>query len=308
MKTSLFALLTLVLAVSGCNTVENDDTKHTGGSVLDFYRRYSSFTDPGGYRYLYQNLPDSLPELCSLVRSQFLHPYAELPAYRDLFPQERWDESSKYPTVYSILEGLLSYDSSGLVKDRKPEHRLVLGCRETSILLASILKYKGIPARVRAGHATYFMPGFHVSHTLCEVWNGTQWMLVDPSTGMIDFSRDQFDYSNELWLKMQKGDIDPSQYGVPGQYTGLVSIVGKICPDLASVLGTEYPITQYAPILDNVLNNNQLTTDQIELLNKISELMNSLTAENLSQLQEIYNTTPQIQMTKSFTTDAKASK
>jgi len=48
-----------------------------------FYKQYSSFTDPGEYSYLYKNLPDSLPELCSLIRSQFIHPYAELPQYRD---------------------------------------------------------------------------------------------------------------------------------------------------------------------------------------------------------------------------------
>ena len=38
-------------------------------------------------------------------------------------------------------------------------------------------------------------------------------MLVDPSTGMIDFSREKFDFSNDAWLKMQKGEIDPNLYG-----------------------------------------------------------------------------------------------
>ena len=140
-------------------------------SVLDFYRQYSFFTDPGEYEYLYEKLPDSLPELCRLIQSQFIHPYAELPKYREQIPEERWNESLKYPTVQSILEGLLSHDSRGLVKDWKPANRLVLGCREYSILLASILKYRGIPARVRNGHATYLIPGFHASHTICEVWN-----------------------------------------------------------------------------------------------------------------------------------------
>jgi hypothetical protein len=113
----------------------NKDSK----SVLDFYLQYSSFTDPGEYEYLYEKLPDSLPELCRLIQSQFIHPYAELPKYRDQIPEERWNESLKYPTVQSILEGLLSHDSRGIVKDRKPANRLVLGCREYSVLLASIL-------------------------------------------------------------------------------------------------------------------------------------------------------------------------
>jgi hypothetical protein len=83
-------------------------------SVLDFYRQYSSFTDPGEYKYLYKNLPDSLPELCSLIKSQFIHSIVELPQYRDQIPKERWNESlTMYPTVQAILKGLLSSDSRG---------------------------------------------------------------------------------------------------------------------------------------------------------------------------------------------------
>jgi formylglycine-generating enzyme required for sulfatase activity len=211
-----------------------------------------------------------------------------------------------YPTVQSILKGLVTYDSRGFVKDRKPEDRLVLGCREYAILLASVLKHRGIPARVRSGHATYLIPGFHGSHTICEVWNKKEkrWMLVDPGTGMIDFSREKFDFSNETWFKLQKKEIDPNLYGLPGNHIGLVSIVGKICPDLASILGTEYTIYQNAPILDYAFkNNNQLPAEQIEILNKICELMKSLDAVNLSKLQEIYNNTPQIQITETHQFD-----
>ena len=313
MRNSLCIILISILTVKGCNAQENSSNSVVAGqdknetqvdhSVLDFYRQYSSFTDPGEYKYLYENLPDSLSELCSLIRSQFIHPYAELPKYREQIPKERWNESLKYPTVKSVLEGLLSYDASGLVKNRKPEDRLVLGCRHNAILLASILKHRGIPARIRMGHVTYLKPGFHLSHTICEVWNKSdqRWMLVDPSTVMIDFSRDKFDFINDLWLKMQNGEIDLNQYGFPGRYSGLVSIVGKVPPDLASILGAEYPVYRYAPILDYAFqNNDQLTSEHIKTLNRICELMKSLDAENISKLQEIYDNNPQIQITKTF--------
>ena len=312
MKKTVFIFMISILALTGCiaqETSKKSDLsmlkktdEQVDSSVLNFYRQYSSFTDPGEYEYLYKNLPDSLPTLCSLIKSQFIHPYAELPKYREQIPKERWNEMFLYPSVKSILEGLLSYDSSGIVNDRKPENRLVLGCNQNAILLASILKYRGIPARVRYGHATYIIPEFHISHTICEVWNEDEmrWMLVDPSMDMIDFNREKFDFSNDLWLKMQKEEIDPNLYGIPRRYTGLVSIVGKICPDLASILGTEYPIDQYAPILDDIFQNNQLSSKQIETLNKISELMKSIDAENHSELQEIYNNNPEIQITKSF--------
>jgi formylglycine-generating enzyme required for sulfatase activity len=295
-----------IIRVNSQQKVKPTETKQFSGSILDFYKQYSEFTDPGEYAYLYKNLPDSLPELCSLIKSQFIHPYEELPKYREQFPKERWDETLKYPTVKSILKGLLSYDSRGLVKDRKPENRLVLACRENAILLASILKYRGIPARVRGGYATYLIPGFHTNHAICEVWNENdkRWMLVDPSTGMIDFSRDKFDFGNDAWLKMQKKEIDPNLFGMPGQHPGVLSIIAIVCADLTFILDTEYTIYQYAPILDYAFqNNNQLTSNHIETLNRISELMKSLDADNLIKLQDIYNNTPEIQITKTFEPD-----
>ncbi|MCD4819463.1 MAG: hypothetical protein K8S23_12295 [Candidatus Cloacimonetes bacterium] len=317
-KFTVLILSTFLILAANCqnNTIKSNQNiqfiknGHSDKTILDFYRQYSSFTDPGEYEYLYENLPDSLPELCSLIKSQFIHPYAELPKYREIIPKERWNESVRYPTVKSVLEVLLSYDSSGLVKERKPEDRLVLGCRHNAILLASILKHRGIPVRIRLGHVTYLKPGFHLSHTICEVWNKSNqcWMLVDPSTVMVDFSRDKFDFSNELWLKMQNGEIDPDQYGFPGRYSGLVSILGKVCPDLASILGTEYPINHYAPILDFAFeNDDQLTTEHIETLNRISELMKSIDAISFSELKEIYNSNPEIQITKSFQVKSKSS-
>ena len=277
------------------NRFQNEKT------VLDFYRQYSKFTDPGEYAYLYKNLPDSLIELCKIIRSQFINPYASGTGEGQL-PKERANETMKYPSVKLALEGLLSYDSSGLVKNRKFKDRLGLICRDNAILLASILKHRGIPVRVRYGFAHYLIPGFHTGHVICEVWNKKEkrWMLVDPSTDMVDFSRDQFDFSYDVWLRMQKKEIDPNLYGIPGKYTGLGTISLLVCDDLASILGTEFPSYQYPPILDYIKNNSQLAPEQIETLNNISKLMKSPDPDNLSKLQEIYNNTPEIQITKSF--------
>lgn len=302
MKNELFNLLVSILITTGCYAQKNIH-EQVDQSVLDFYCQLSSFTNPGEYAYLYENLPDSLPELCNLIRSQFIHPYAELPKHRDKIPKERWNEMLTYPTVESILEGLVSYDSSGLILDRKIEDRLVLGCQQNAILLVSILKQRGIPARVRCGHVTYLIPDFHTSHTICEVWNKNEnrWMLVDPSTDRVDFSPEKFDFSNEAWLQLQKGEIDYNQYGIPRRYSGFASIVAKVNTDLASILGTEYPINRFAPILEYTFErDDQLTAEHIKTLNIISELMKSLDADNISELQEIYSSTPEIQITKSF--------
>jgi formylglycine-generating enzyme len=311
MKTTIFILMVSILTQFNCaqNNPQKDDglvLKNTFNkdsiSVLDFCRHYSSFTDPGEYKYLYKNLPDSLQELCHLIKSQIIHPFAELPQYRDQIPEERGYEPVKYPTVKSILEGLLTYDSRGLVNDRKPKDRLILACRENAILLASILKYRGIPVRVRYGFAPYIEPNFHIGHVICEVWNTNEnrWMLVDPTMNMVDFSRDKFDFSNDVWKKLQKKEIDPSIFGVMG-HTGESMIVCAFNSDLASLLGIEYTFSHYSPIIKQIfMNERQVSADQIKLINEISELMTSINADNLSKLQEIYNSTPEIRITKSF--------
>lgn len=312
MKNSFIIILISFLTFVGNNVQGNPNKLFAANDadLLDFYRQYSTFTDPGEYAYLYKNLPDSLPDLCRIIKSQYINPY-ELRMYEGQIPMERVNEIMKYPTVQSALEGLLSYDSSGLVQDRKPEDRLVLICRDNAILLASILKYRGIPARVRYGFAPYLMPDFHASHVICEVWNENEkrWMLVDPSTNMVDFSRDQFDFSNDVWQKMQKKEIDPNGYGVPGRHIGLIPMTMIVCGDLASILGTEYANFQFPSILSYAMqNNNQLTAEHIETLNRISELMKSIDVEHLSKLQEIYNNTPDIQFTKTFNHAEKGEK
>ncbi len=300
MRNTIFTFLFLVSIITGCNSQQTykftDDA-----SVLDFYCQYSTYTKPGEYAYLYENLPDSLPELCRLVQSQFLHIIAQYPSYKNKMPNERRYDIQKYTTVESILEGLQHYDSTGLTLNRKPEDRLVLGCQNYALLLASVLKYKGVPARLRYGHATYLVPNFHASHVICEVWNKTEkrWMLVDPNLNMVDFNPDKFDLANEAWIQMQKSEIDPNHYGFPGKYSGKGSIAGKISHDLASLLGTEYPLTMYPSIMEYYFKDKkQLPIEYIKTLDSICELMTSLNADNLTKLQRIYNNSPNIQVTK----------
>ncbi|MDE5033787.1 hypothetical protein NAI60_10265, partial [Francisella tularensis subsp. holarctica] len=58
-----------------------------------------------------------------------------------------------------MLTELSRRNNSGFVEDREPKDKLVLTCRFVTIMVASILKSKGIPARVRAGPTAYFDMG-----------------------------------------------------------------------------------------------------------------------------------------------------
>ena len=45
-------------------------------NALAFYRAYGKHTDPGEFAYLYEGLPQSLQDLCDLVKAQLIHPAA----------------------------------------------------------------------------------------------------------------------------------------------------------------------------------------------------------------------------------------
>ncbi|MBN2347455.1 MAG: SUMF1/EgtB/PvdO family nonheme iron enzyme [Bacteroidales bacterium] len=99
MKKSICVFCISVLTVIGCFGQENQKNSVISSQIkneadlLHFYCQYGTYTDPGEYAYLYDNLPDSLPELCRLIRSQYINYGWELDNYRELIPKERWNES-----------------------------------------------------------------------------------------------------------------------------------------------------------------------------------------------------------------------
>lgn len=68
----------------------------------------------------------------------------------------RQPEDDILVTVSAMLSELYRRDSRGFILDREPKDKLVLTCRFVAIMMATILKSKGIPARVRSGNTSYF--------------------------------------------------------------------------------------------------------------------------------------------------------
>src|SRR6056297_3103837 len=143
MKNLIFTILISILAITGCSFEPTSNCTAIASQInneadlLGFYRQYSTFTDPGEYEYLYENLPDSLPELCQLIQKQFMHIVTEYPSYKDIMPGDSRYDITKYTTIESILETLYQKDSNGLTLYRKPENRLVFSCQNYALMLES---------------------------------------------------------------------------------------------------------------------------------------------------------------------------
>jgi hypothetical protein len=98
---------------------------------------------------------------------------------------EEYREDHEYPqkTAYmeDLLDKALELDSSNLAIPRHPGNRVIACCREFATLLCALLRAKGIPARSRCGFAVYFgWDGKYEDHWICEYWDGTRWIMIDP--------------------------------------------------------------------------------------------------------------------------------
>lgn len=245
-------------------------------AVPEIYRQFSVYTDPCGYAHLYKELPKSLNELCRLIKCQFIHPFQAEP-FRKLIPPERQKNGDPiYPTVRTLLKGLMEYDPNGLVFTRQPKDRLLVTCRYHAILLASILKHSGVPTRVRYGFALYIGKDVKICHVICEVWDSDhkRWLLVDPTVqNMVDFPREQFEFASSAWRKLQKGKVDPKKYGVANKW-GSFHILDMLCHDMESVLGRELLYWERPSVcIDENMDVTKVDKKQAEIINRVADLL-----------------------------------
>jgi hypothetical protein len=259
---------------------------------LDKYLEYSSYTDPCEYVYLYKNLPDKIYELNSIIKDQLIHPISDIHIFEDVIPMERRFEDRAYPDVRSMLAGLLAHNEKGLISSRPPQERLVLSCRNHSILLASILKHKNIPARVRFGFVPYLKPGLQILHIITEAWSYDQrcWLRIDPDRKIDDMHELDFITAAEVWQGYRTGtlDRDCNTYGVEDMW-GFYAILSTLCHDFESLLGNEIPYWECCPACtDPEIEFKSIPVEQVQVLDRLAELL-SFPDNNMKALIELHN-------------------
>jgi hypothetical protein len=152
------------------------------------------------------------------------------------------------------LERIHALDARPLTSSREPSHRLSSVCRHFSVMLCSILREQGIPARARCGFGAYFNPGKFEDHWVCEYWNAAEarWILVDAQVDArqrkafkidfdtLDVPRDRFIIAGDAWQMCRSGRADSNQFGLSiVNLQGLWFIAGNVVRDLASLNGME---------------------------------------------------------------------
>lgn len=291
--------------------------------ILNYYLQFSQYTNPGLYKdVLQKSLLDSVKEIGLLVRKQIIHRMtlkngntgsnADL-RYGDTtkVPWYRQPEDDVFVTAPAMLAELFRRDPKGLVLDRSAENKLVLTCRFTSILVASLLKIKGIPARVRSGFAPYFnvegLPGGKSDdHWINQYWNEkeSRWVSIDVDGSIegylkfdpYDIPEGTFDFSPDAWLAVRSGKIDGQHFWNAGGNGGLIVVAWELFYDFHCLMNDEV-IYMHTPEITHFGKFEKLTEQQLEEIDNLAKLMQK-PEENFDKLLDIWENKKEFRLLK----------
>ena len=276
-------------------------------NMFDHYRAFSQFTYPGLYQErLQRDLPADIGQAGRLVKQQVIHKLSldavregaqSNPAYGDIrrVPWYRQGEDDYFPTATAILAELYRRDPRGFVPDRAVENKLIITCRSVAVLMASILKTRGLPARVRAGYAPYIRSDGMETHWITQYWHAPEerWLTIDADTSLENRPFDPFDmppgtfnFPAGAWLAVREGHQDATAY-VVGDVSALENIATQLFFDFHGLMNSEITYLQ-APIFI-AIDFSTVEEEKLREIDALARLMQQ-PDENAAQLQTLWET------------------
>lgn len=207
-------------------------------------------TGMGGYAPLAEHLPADLASLVRIVQGLLLHQHWA-GAYGEALTEARLQEPHLRGTE-PMLHRIFQLDDRPLAASRPLATRLVAVCRHFSVLLAAMLRAKGVSARARCGFATYFERGLFIDHWVCEHWDARsgRWVLIDAQLDELqrdrlqldfdplDVPRDRFVIAGDAWADCRAGRADPARFGILDLF-GWWFVAGNVLRDAAALNNME---------------------------------------------------------------------
>ena len=233
--------------------------------VLSYYRKQSWYSNPGRFAPLYDPLPLDIGRLCEFLHHSILHRFwigeATYGITLDTLTSAGRDTCGEFrlQTVEERLSSIQGLDPRPLSEPRDVAARTVGCCRDFALMLTSILRHKGVPARVRTGIARYFRApdGYLLEdHYITEFWNQNEsrWQQVDPQIDQVqrpaiepgldilDLPAGRFLTGWQLLDALRHGEVDPGKVGFPPVNGGFTYGRSKLFADFVGVTGHELPV------------------------------------------------------------------
>ena len=280
--------------------------------IMEHYRKTGTYTYAGPYAEYFRSLPDDVSALGTLVCAQVIHRVTlkegntnanETLLYGDMnrYPWYRMRcEDDLFLTAPAMTAELFRLDERGFVRERAVEHKLVVTCRYVSVLMSAILKAKGIPARSRAGFASYFHPGTSMDHWINQYYSEREerWITFDADGfyeegGMLlaqyDMPESSFDWVADTWLAVRGGKADGRHFVyADGLGTcGIPALARYLIYDFHALMNDEITYTFLPAYADGRLD--RLTEEELRELDGLAKLLLE-PDRNFDRLCEVWET------------------
>lgn len=277
--------------------------------LLDHYLEYGKFTYPGLYQDHFRSLPSDIRKIGHLLRWSFVHRTTLENGNKLTNKDMKFGDMSKVPwyrqaedddlvTTSAIIAELFRRDQRGIVFERKVEDKVILTCRYITILMASILKSKNIPCRVRSGFAGYW-PWTKASsdHWINQYWSKekNRWVTIDidgsfHDTGfdMYDIPEGKFEYSADAWLNVRQGKINEKLFWNADGNCGLIVLAWELFYDFHCLMNNEIHYFHH-PKIATLKEFKRLSENQLKDIDHLAKLMIEPDV-NFKSLVKIWNT------------------
>ena len=277
-------------------------------TLAEYYACAGPMSDPGPYADLFEALPHSIPAQVRAVQGLMVHVFW-VTRYKINPTEERKNAEVNLRRAQQKLPRLLELDPAPLNRRRPPERWLIGNCRDFSLLMVSILKARGIPARARCGFGTYFVPNHYEDHWVVEYRDPAQgrWVMLDAQLDALqrrvlhigfdtlDMPPGQFITGGQAWLMCRRQGCDPERFGI-FEWHGWDFIRGDLLRDVLALNNVEVlPWDDWAALATPVA---QLSANELARLDYLAGLTanpggpDDFTQAGFEALREAYSDWP----------------
>ncbi len=184
----------------------------------------SPMSDPRRAAALYDTLPTDMAGLCRAVQGLLIH--ADWTSAYGLSASHFGPDARATLPLERRLADIAQTDPRPLAVERPILKRAPGTCRDFALMLCSVLRYRGIPARVRCGFAAYFTEPWE-DHWVCEHWvaDERRWRRMDAQLDDVqrrqlgahfditDVPADLFVTAGEAWRRCRTGETGGESFG-----------------------------------------------------------------------------------------------
>ncbi|MGW0504629.1 transglutaminase-like domain-containing protein [Micromonospora sp. NPDC003241] len=221
-------------------------------TTLARYTRPGRMTSAGAYAGLLDAVPADPAGIARTLQGLVIHEHIAGAYGVTLSDADR--SSVHVRPADELLAGIAGRDDRPPDVPRQPEQRLAGNCRHYTVLLVTVLRARGVPARARCGFGDYLAQGRYEDHWVGEYWDPEQrrWIMVDAQLDDLqrelfgidfdttDVPRDRFLVAGDAWARCRAGRADPDTFGLSvTDEAGWWWIAGNLMRDAAALDAVE---------------------------------------------------------------------